>query len=72
GITKNKDKIFGGKLYFTGGYIIAWNKDGDKFLKNPKCENCCSKTIKNSTECKCVDGWKKQMEDAMGDTLLIN
>ncbi|MBR2999044.1 MAG: hypothetical protein IKF44_01475, partial [Mycoplasmataceae bacterium] len=67
---KNEDKkIFGGNLYFTGGYIIAWNKDGDKFLKNAKCENYCSKTTKNSKECKCVDGWKKQMEDAMKEKL---
>ena len=47
---KNK-KIFGGSFYFTGGYIIAWNKDDNKFLKNAKCENCCSKkqskTMKN-------------------------
>ena len=66
----NQGNIFGGKLYFTGGYIIAWNKDDNKFLKDAKCENCCSKTIKNSKECKCLDGWKTQMEDAMGDTLL--
>ena len=67
---KNEDKkIFGGQLYFTGGYIIAWNKDDDKFLQNAKCENCCSKTIKNSKECKCVDDWKKQMEDAMKEKL---
>ena len=66
---KKYKKIFGGNLYFTGGYIIAWNKDGDKFLKDAKCENCCSKTIKDSKECKCVEGWKKQMEKAMKDKI---
>ena len=70
GISSSSDnKISGDNFYFTGGYIIAWNKDDDKFLKNAKCENCCSKTIKDSTECKCVDGWKEQMEDAMKEKL---
>ena len=64
----NDNDILNGSLYFTGGYIIAWNKD-DKFLKNAKCENCCSKTIKDNKECKCVDGWKTQMEDAMKEKL---
>ena len=27
------------------------------------------KTIKDNEKCKCVDGWKKQIEDAMKDKL---
>ena len=67
--SKPNEKIFGSQLYFTGGYIIAWNKDGDKFLKDAKCENCCPKTTEDSKKCKCVDGWKTQIETAMKDTL---
>ena len=72
--TSSNGSLIGQRTYYNGGYIIAWVKNDedykiDPFLKDSN-KTCKKNNKENSNEkCKCVEEWKKQIEEGMKNEL---